>query len=355
MAQIAWSEYKAALAILEQEQRAYLPSPRQIILFRSFNYLVHASVIFGAILVYSILKGTEADLEKLVWLAWLEFTLVVLIIPLFVLNWGFILKLRRLGRLRRILGLETALKKAFKAGHEKSLLSHVNTIFIATLGVLVVAFSLFGLVSIIYLSVTEAQSSTPKLNEIFLLLAVALAIGMVGASFISLHFMWRGKRRLSVLRDLQAVLAEYEDQFDENSQGSISFDAGTYNQIARMERAQIIGDRNLSLESAAKKTSDHGYSLYRSNQSWESSSQLSGPVRVLVEEFILQLSQDPFFGDKIKIPETEYLLAAVPGTDVSLIYEVDESSHRIQVLSLKGSGLDESIDLAGGGLKNVDH
>jgi hypothetical protein len=111
-------EFERALAVLQREQHAHMPSARQVFLFRTFNWVVFSFILFSVLaFVLPFIADsfeTEDTFPLIIGIfALLWFSLSILVVLLFFLNLGFMLKLVEQSRLRRKFNIEKRLKKAF--------------------------------------------------------------------------------------------------------------------------------------------------------------------------------------------------------------------------------------------------
>ena len=326
-----WREYQAALKVLDREQRTLMPSRRQGVLFRAFNFTVHAFVICGALLIASLFDGSEADIE---WLQWLVLALFAAIIPLFVLNWGFIGKLRRQARLRQALGLKHLFRNILSAGQKETILHRIVTITIAMLGALGILLSLLALGLTIFLAITEPPIYSSAMMELALILLIVVAIGLVGTSLLSLHFMWRGKRRTEAVQQMLKGLASQEAAFGGGQEGKADVGAENYRILANIERDQIIRERTHSVELELERPAPDRYRLEVSESARKWGLKLDPDARAKVQQRVFALTRSPCPGDARpgQVPDTNEI--DVKDTDFTVIYRVHKDAKVIELVAV---------------------
>ena len=161
---------------------------------------------------------------------------------------------------------------------------------------------------------------------------------LLGLSFIFLHFMRRGKQRLDVVRGLRASLSKYEKSFEQDKLQRINIDAKEYDKIARMERAQIIRDRQQSIDMGLKKARTFGYLIQKSREMQAAKARLEPSIKILVENQILQFRTEPVPTGSSEDLDTGTFRLQVPDTDVEIVYQVDQDNRRIKIFSLQTAG-----------------
>ena len=327
--------FEEALAILKREQQANMPSRKEELYFRYFNLVVYA--FFGLCVLLVSLEPTKKGIYQNIWLwGWgLAGVLSLAILPLFFLNLGFMKKLRRQAKLRRRLNLDTYFKPLFRAQRRESTFSNFWTLLVSFTGY---GFVLLGLILLIFsIALIFSKGGVKEIGLLFPVSFVGLvgfALAVVGLSSIFLHFMRRGEARLKVVNDLQTSLSKHEKSFEEDSQQRISIDADEYDLIARIERAQIIADRQRSIDKGVKEARTAGYLIQQSRDVIDSKSRLDPAIRPLVEDQILQLTTDPAPIGSREEPGSGLIRLLVPETPVEIVYQVDRDNHRLRVFSL---------------------
>src|SRR5262245_9879275 len=107
-------EFETALAVLKREQAENMPSSRQLLFYRLFNWSVLPFLAVGILYLLSLAAADMGDDWEVIFLeTWGVVSLIVIV--LFVANIGLIRKLRRQAQLRRRLQLTEQLRLACKA------------------------------------------------------------------------------------------------------------------------------------------------------------------------------------------------------------------------------------------------
>jgi hypothetical protein len=330
-------EFKLVLAILQREQTAHMPSRRQELLFRLFNWSVFAFlgtvVVAGLATVFDVFGGPRMQ-DIAVVLLWISALPILSTVILFVLNLGMMRMLFRQARLRRRLQLVQSLKDTFKAKRRHDRIRNIFTLFVAFLGpVFVVVVGSFVLLILLWVG-TETHY---VFGVLFVLIVLALSLAF-------LHFMRRGKQRLEVVTNLQASLLGRREVFESDQESILDISSTDYNRIASIERAHIIDDRANSIKMGHKESLNSSYVIQKSHKMLGATSGLDLKARVRVNDQIIRLMTNPSPPGVTEDPGTEKILRlSVPETSVDILYQVDEKRHRIRVLDLRSAA--DSTDL----------
>ena len=321
-------EFRQALAVLKREQEAYMPSRAQEALFRLFNWSVFLFVLVTILDIYLIGQlGRDVNAvhiklltkRRVVHIAWVVLCLAVIVF--FFANWGLILKLVRQARLRRQLGLKRALKDAFKAASGETLLVNVLTFIFTIIG------GVIFLIGVVFTLIAAIEGDSEDYVAAFTLVSV-------GLSLLFLHFMRRGKQRLTVVMNLQDSLAQHKDATEVGAEASVAIPRQSYDAIAAIERAQLIDDRRQSIVKGRKEARDSAYLVQSSREILGAKSRLDLDARARLDEQILALVSNPSPPEAKRDSATGYSRIPIAQTDVDLVYQLDPEKHRIRLLSL---------------------
>lgn len=325
-------EFELALAILQREQAAHMPSRRQELWFRLFNLSVFAFLGTFAIAVLATVPN-KPGMENIALVLWvISGFLILSTVVLFFLNLGLMRALMRQARLRRRLQLGKSLKDAFKARRRRGRMKNILTLIIAFLGVIIVPAGVLFVVPLLFWFVP-----TPYvLGFLFILTVLAL-------SLVFLHFMRRGKQRLEIVTSLQASLLGRKEVFESDQESTLDISSADYYKIASIERAHIIDDRAKSIKMAHKESPDSSYVVQKSREMLGAKAKLDLNARVRIDDQIFHLMTNPLPPGVTEDPETGYLRLSVPEASVDILYQVDEERHRIRLLALQSSA--DSADL----------
>jgi ABC-type multidrug transport system permease subunit len=188
-AQGLWS----ALAILQCEQIACVPTERERRLYRWFNICVYSmAALFVLLSGVGAVGGdhSSAFYAVLGLLGLVSVALMLGTIVLFFLNWGLIRKLYRHAQLRKRLKLADYFASAFSAERKATVVGNVVTMLTFIVGWLLILASFFGAVAIV------VEDIRVKETGLFAVGSVYLVMFLVGVSFISFRYVRRGKQRL---------------------------------------------------------------------------------------------------------------------------------------------------------------
>jgi hypothetical protein len=325
-------ELEAALAVLKREQSEYMPSPRQQLCFRLFNWSIHLFVAVILCNLIAMIVGADDIVLQVNAVAFGVLSLAVVVC--FFLNLGLIWKLVRHAKLRRRLRLAGKLRTAFKAKRRSGRLRNILTALIAVFGAFFVP---VGAVLFVVMILIMIDDSNPDLQNYLAISSVASTALILGISLVSLHFMRRGKERLDVITGLQASLLQGKEDPAGRADVASEISTSAYDKIARMERAHIIADRAQSIKSAAKEAADSSYLIQMSRDLAGAKAQLDSHSRLQVDDEVLKLMTEPRPPEAKTDSKTGHLLLRVPETSVSIRYDIDEAGHRIRLYTLESA------------------
>lgn len=330
---------QTALAVLQREQTAYLPSASERKRYRAFNlcvYVMAAGVVAeGTMMGGAIGETSEAYYVLLGFVTILVGLLMLATVVLFFLNLGLIRKLHGHAQLRRRLNLRDYFAGAFSAERRATRIANVLTLLLAVLGGCFVVLGLGGLIAVGFADLRAAKIGLMAAASVYVVMVV------LGISFFSFHFMRRGQQRLEVVLRLQRTLT---DQAAGAGQPKLSPD--DYNAIAVLERQHIIRDRATSIASGRKEAEDSTYLCQSSRQMHEAKSRLPPEVLVKVEGAIAQLLSDPATAAASADPVTGSRSIPVAGTGLAIQYDVSAEKNLVRLYDLRASA--GAAEAAGG-------
>ncbi len=328
-------ELQAALAILEREQAACLPTPLQARFYRAFNIAAYllAAVAAAEIVIFTIAFAGEDDpSEALEPLHWAFMGLCAILFVLFVLNVGLIRKMYRHAQLRRRLRLTNFLMPVFRAEREASKIKNIVTICISVVGAVL---TIVGLLSVVLVFTLWIEPGFLHLSDaqFAVALPMTLAFTSVGIGLMSFHFMRRGKQRLEIVTRLHAMLTS---QAAAPGAVEAKLSSDDYDILASLERGQIISERAGSIITAQREAPSASYSCQISRQMNDVKKTLPAELLARVDDVTLGLLKNPEPADSKREPDTEGRLVGVPGTDLRILYDVDKSRHLVRLFELRG-------------------
>lgn len=327
-------EIKAALAVLEREQAADLPTRRQNALYRAFNIAAFATAI---VVLFAVLEFLKAAMEiepsdtELQVLAILFVILGPITIIFFFLNWGLIRKLYRQARLRRRLKVAYYFRPAFRAQRQATWLKNVVTMGIILLGLALIAFGLFAVLICFVLWGDTGWFGLSDL-QFAIGLSASLALTFVGFGLASLHFVRRGKERLEVVTRLRETLSK------ETAGGAeaATLSSEDYDIVAGMEREHIIKHRASSIVAGRREAASSSYLCLASRQMYDAKSKLPQHLLSKVDETVLGLLTNPMPSNSVADPQTGNRVVPVPSTELSIQYDVNVERHLVRLHDLLG-------------------
>jgi hypothetical protein len=313
-----------ALAVLERER----PSPREELLFRLLNQLVWGAV--GMTALYLLLRRFEVDEDAARPVAWAAAVIYILIIPFFILNWRLVHRLQRAARLRKALApsLRRRLMDAFTARRGQRRLANLATLALTLLGGVIVLVGVFGLmVELIRFVIGDSMVRAR--------LILAAVMTVFGLSCIFLHFMARGRERLQIVVELRSSLLG-----SRNAANETQLAAEDYDEITRIERAQISSDRKRSLRAASDVRLQNPFSSKENRAVRDAKLALAPDSMANVQACIDRLIADPRADVERTQTRDGISFVRVPETSFEIGYSVDWEACEIKILSLGSTGQD---------------
>jgi hypothetical protein len=300
-------QFASALRILEREQQRLVPSAEHVFWYYCLNVLVFILAVLLAVVV--IHEWGLADLSPIYnrISGRLIGGLTLSGAGLLLLNVPFMINLQRHARLRRKLGLAHELQPLFRRRERRG-------------GRLLFLASLLATILIVSLSVMPAAAPS---------LAIRIGLPFTAVAILVLSLMRRQKGRLSTVRRLQRVL-------DKDSAGAApaAVPRAAVNEIARIERSQIIGDRLESLRQGARPESWRHYDVQLSRAVIDRKQKLDAATASLVAREIFSLMDDPHPKAAPTEPASGLSVQRVTGTPLLLGFQVDDRARRLRIFYL---------------------
>ncbi len=331
----------AALLILRREQSAYLPTRRELFLYRAFNVSAFSIVVAGFLLLARASMATDAfsaffDAKTVSLLNTMGIAIAVFsgagMLVLYPLNFGFMRKLYRHAKMRRRLKLANYFAPAFSANRKLKRLTNLLTMAMFVLGILVFSFGIL-MIGLAIINAVESDYFSGNLFGFVMVMAFALALMIIGTSFASIHFVRSGRQRLEIVQNLEKSLEKQFSAVNDNAGAGATVSASEYDAIAGIERQQIIRDRVTSIAAARKETSTE-YMCQTSRQMYQTKSSLPPETLRRVEMTIADLLKDPSAGGRAKTGEAGRQVLRVADTPLCIHYGVDSVRHLVQLYEL---------------------
>ena len=341
------TQFDQALAIVRKEQQANMPSRWQRICYVLLRICVYGFVAsFVIVTIVSFMNIFLPTLrERRTWvyvgsflkiLISMLFFLTLIILPLNVL---LLRKLRHQIRLVRKLGLSQFFKAAWRAERRKQRFRNILVLLIVSLGLFFILIGFVSVVFITYIMGLEAWLVVSIILLFYIIIFLAL---------IFFHLIRRYKQRLEVVARLQSSLAGYKDAAEQAEGKRIDIPSEEYEQIARIERSQILFERENILASF-KEADVSYYSVQKSRSLREALDQLDPATRLAVEDQIDELAIEPQLADVTSDPATNTCRLRVPETRVEISFTVDDDNRRVRILFLKHVAADATSSSDSGG------
>jgi len=327
----AW-QFEQALAILQREQQANTPSPRQENIFKFLNisiygfgiaYLASFLLLFVHSLfgLNSIVHDKSETFDVLFAIDNIAlFISATAITLLFFLSLPYVRRLLQRRKLARQLGLWEALHIPWKTERRQNKLRNVSDV-----GILILGFIMIGSSFVFF----------PMIGVKGLLFFVFFFV--VGGAIIVTLSVRRSKERLGLIARLYSSLERYKDEVKQDKDSPIHIPAEAYEKIAEIERAQIARDRVQSIQGNLGKAGASPYVLQKSHTAQQAQARLDATTRVRVEDQIDALITEPHPPGITADPKAGAFDLRVPETSVIIRCTVDDQAHRIQILSVEST------------------
>ncbi len=300
---LSTTQLEEALAILNKEKGANVPTRRQKVVFVLFNISV-----FGVVATLVWILFVEAPPE---WL-YVVLGLLVMILPvLFLLNLPLLWKQWRQMRLIRKFGLQEALQAPWEQMKKSSRIANVATVAFACVGLLVM---LFGL--------SEGLETDLLYGAIFFVL---------GLSFLTIYYVRRNRQKLEIVARLQETLTRRSVSSTKMGE-NIEIPREDYQLIATIERAQISRDRVRSIAEALDGPATVTYSVRKSDAFRDAVARLDQATRLAVENQIDDLTGHV---PSATTGPRESARLPVPDTTLEISYAIDDTRQQIRIIGLE--------------------
>jgi hypothetical protein len=156
-----------------------------------------------------------------------------------------------------------------------------------------------------------------------------------GLSCIFLHFMARGRERLQIVVELRSSLLG-----SRNAANETQLAAEDYDEITRIERAQISSDRKRSLRAASDVRLQNPFSSKENRAVRDAKLALAPDSMANVQACIDRLIADPRADVERTQTRDGISFVRVPETSFEIGYSVDWEACEIKILSLGSTGQD---------------
>lgn len=326
-----------ALAILEKEQQANVPSRWQKIAFiilKSASYGL--GLVAVAILAFDVADRTSfiklgssyLDRNRMLFSLAIFFSalyILVLLIP-FVANVPLLFKLRRQHKLVKRLGLWEVLNTPWQVESREKRSRTTRPVIIGSIGLLIIFIEMI----IAGLPVLFATNQA----EIFFTIILILLIPLSGA-LRATYFIIRGLARMEAVTQLQASLSTYKEKAEQDKDGAIDVPSGVYQRIAQIEKAQITRDRAESILAYQQESDEATYIVQKSRAVREAQAQLDPMMRLRVQDRVDALAEVPRPAGAVEDPQTQTWRLRVPDTPIEIEFAVDNERKRVRILSLQ--------------------
>ena len=328
------TQFDQALTILRKEQQANMPSRWQRVSYVLLSICVYGFVavlflFFGIIFLPTSGPSLYVLIIPFVVLGVILFFLTLIVLPL---NVPLLRKLRHQIRLVRSLGLSQFFKAPWKAERRKRRLRNIMVLFVVLFGLSVTVFHFVGMVVFIVFRVFE--EGFDRLDFLMGLIIILSDI-IICLAFIFFLLMRRYKRRLEVVVQLHSSLTGYKHAAEQAEGKRIGIPSEEYEQIAQIERSQILLEREKNILASFKEPDASYYSVQKSRFLREALDQLDPATRLAVEGQIDKLAIEPQLAGATSDQATNTCRLRVPETRVEIIFTVDEDNLRVRIFSLQ--------------------
>jgi hypothetical protein len=340
--------FAAALSILDREEREN-PLSGDDRKFKWLNRIGYGFVIVASLVgTFWSFWGLLGLKESFWYVAYVFVWTSILFIPfhgttfaiMIRLNWRLVRAVRRQERMVEKLGLAGALEAPWAGERAKKRVLNLVTLLV---GPGLWGWGLFFMVVVVLLPLPELPEKAPaflfpvpRLEErapvawaVFLCFLWTLLIGYM---YVWLHRLRRGEERLRVVARLQSSLRGLKKSAAQPDKVQIAGDE--YNQIARIEQAQISRARADSVESFAS-AAEPTFVVQKSHSVRTAQLKLDPGVGLQVQDAIESLAAGARGRNATSGEAANLRWLKVPETTLEIGYSIDEAARRLRVVSLR--------------------
>lgn len=329
-----------------------MPTARQRRYFRFYSWSLIAFTLtyFIAIPVFLLSTNPEGEfINRWALFGNLALTSVLAVLAvstciLFFLNLGLVRKLVQQARVRRRLNLKKYFSESFKRKNIKDKILSYLTLVLTCFGYILII-TVITVPIILRSNIIEAISGVKSIEILIIALFIIIYI-VVGLSLIFFHYMRRGQRRLEIVSETAGSLSKRSEAMVNDREALVDISFAEYDEIAGLERTQIIADRQQSIKfivdrqqtikSSPRKSFRPTYFALYSRDFSQAKSALEWELKNKVDEQIDQLlSQTSSSNIEVGTLNDEYLQLQVPETSLTVHYQIDDVHHRIRILGLE--------------------
>ncbi len=341
--------FTAALSILDREERQNPLSGNDQRLFKWLNRVGYAFVVVASLVgAFWSFWGLLALKESFWYVVYVFVWTSVLFIPfhgttfaiMIRLNWRLVRAVRRQEKMVEKLGLAAALEAPWAGERAKRRMLNLVTLLV---GPGLWGWGLFFTAVVLLMplptSPTEGPAfglPVPGLEErapvTWAVFACFLWTLLIGYMYVWLHRLRRGEERLRVVARLQSSLRGLKQSAEQQDEVQIS--GSEYNQIARIEQAQISRARADSVRSFAS-TAEPTFVVQKSHSVRAAQLELDPGIGLRVQDAIESLAAGARGRDATSGEAAEVRWLKVPETTFEIGYSIDEAARRLRVVSLR--------------------
>jgi len=341
--------FTAALSILDREERENPLSGKDQNLFKTLNRVAYgfvlAATLFGTFWSFWGLYLHWGKLEAYLHFVYVFVWTTVLFMPLHCmtflimirLNWPLVRAVRRQEKMVEKLGLANALEAPWAGERAKRRMLNLVTLLV---GPWLWAWGLFFVALVLLLPLPKTPPDflfpVPGLEEraplAWAVFACFLWTLLVGYMYVWLHRLRRGEERLRVVARLQSSLHGLKQSVEQHDEVKMS--GSVYNQIARIEQAQISRARAESVRSFAT-DAEPTFVVQKSHAVRAAQLELDPEVGLQVQDAIESLAASVRRKAVTSVEATEVHWLKIPETALEISYLIDESARRLRVVSLR--------------------
>jgi len=339
----------AALAILDREVRENPLSGKDQDLFKTLNRVAYGFVLaatlvgscwsfWGLYLHWGKLEAYWHFVYVFVWTTVLFMPLHCATFLIMIrLNWPLVRAVRRQEKMVEKLGLANVLEAPWAGERAKRRMLNLVTLLV---GPYLWAWGLFFVALVLLLPLLKTPLDflfpVPGLEEraplAWAVFVCFLWTLLVGYLYVWLHRLRRGEERLRVVARLQSSLHGLNQSVEPHDEVKIA--GSVYNQIARIEQAQISRARADSVQSFTS-DAEPTFLVQKSHAMRAAQLELDPGVALQVQDAIESLAASVHEKTSTSGQAEKVHWLTIPETTLEIGYLIDEAARRLRVVSLR--------------------
>jgi hypothetical protein len=320
------ADFERIVAVLEREQEAMKLTRGQRISYRLYTIFIFCFILclFGAIISAIFLKDNEPGRADKLLIVCIVLGLICLVggVVSLLMNLPLLYKIVRQRMAIRRMGFSEASSALWKAQRH----TQRWRVILRRVGLAVAILAFAAGVAIAFAGIGKKGGSWSVLG--------------LGVLFLMTYALSRGKAWLDIMsaqgtdaEKLKDALLSLRKQEGGADAASIAVPSAAIREFSRIESEQIARSRVNAIADSAN-ASQAEFSILSGNEVRRAKAELSPQNRLKVEETLDALMLEPKPPDAKPDAATGFLRLKVNGTELELVYAVDDTARQLKVVSL---------------------